>query len=116
MPGLLAEALHVPAFADSDIEWLMRSRLDEILVELADPDRRAARQLSAELFPASARMSRPRKGTATASRGSTWRLCAALPCSQVACHDHRGHHGRPDPCFLRVTAYPVHAHTLPLRP
>jgi predicted Zn-dependent peptidase len=61
--GLLAEALHAPAFADSEIERLVRNRLDEIPLELANPGRRAARQLSEELFPASSRLSRPRKGT-----------------------------------------------------
>ena len=61
--GLLAEALHAPAFADSEIERLVRNRLDEIPLELANPGRRAAKQLSQELFPASARLSRPRKGT-----------------------------------------------------
>jgi predicted Zn-dependent peptidase len=61
--GLLAEALHEPAFADSEIERLVRNRLDEIPLELANPGRRAAKQLSHELFPASARLSRPRKGT-----------------------------------------------------
>ena len=52
-----------PAFADSEIERLVRNRLDEIPLELANPGRRAAKQLSQELFPASARLSRPRKGT-----------------------------------------------------
>ena len=61
--GLLAEALIEPTFADSEIERLVRNRLDEIPLELANPGRRAAKQLSQELFPASARMSRPRKGT-----------------------------------------------------
>ena len=61
--GLLAEALHAPAFAGSEIERLVRNRLDGIPLELANPGRRAARQLAQELFPASARMSRPRKGT-----------------------------------------------------
>jgi predicted Zn-dependent peptidase len=61
--GLLAEALHAPAFADGEIERLVRNRLDEIPLELANPGRRAARQLSEELFPASSRLSRPRKGT-----------------------------------------------------
>ena len=61
--GLLAEALHAPAFAASEIERLVRNRLDEIPLELANPGRRAARQLSQELFPASSRLSRPRKGT-----------------------------------------------------
>jgi predicted Zn-dependent peptidase len=61
--GLLTEALHEPAFAESEIERLVRNRLDEIPLELANPGRRAAKQLSHELFPASARLSRPRKGT-----------------------------------------------------
>ena len=60
---LLAEALHTPAFSGSEIGRLVRNRLDEIPLELANPGRRAAKQLSQELFPASARMSRPRKGT-----------------------------------------------------
>lgn len=41
----------------------MRNRLDEIPHETANPGRRAAKQLSKELFPASLRMSRPRQGT-----------------------------------------------------
>ena len=41
----------------------MRNRLDEIPHELANPSRRAAKELSKELFPAAARMSRPRQGT-----------------------------------------------------
>src|ERR1019366_8207331 len=53
--GLLAEALDTPAFAGSEIERLVRNRLDEIPLELANPGRRAAKQLSQELFPASAR-------------------------------------------------------------
>jgi predicted Zn-dependent peptidase len=61
--GLLTEALHEPAFADSEVERLVRNRLDGIPIELANPGRRAAKQLSQELFPASARMSRPRRGT-----------------------------------------------------
>lgn len=61
--GLLAEALRSPAFAASEVERLVRNRLDEIPHELASPPRRAAKQLSAELFPESARMSRPRGGT-----------------------------------------------------
>src|SRR6202042_2980739 len=36
---------------------------DRIPYEMANPGRRAAKQLSQELFPASARMSRPRQGT-----------------------------------------------------
>jgi predicted Zn-dependent peptidase len=61
--GLLAEALHAPTFPDSEIERLVRNRLDGIRLEMASPARRAAKQLAQELFPASARMSRPRKGT-----------------------------------------------------
>ena len=61
--GLLAEALHTPTFADSEIERLVRNRLDEIPLEMANPGRRAAKQLAQELFPASARLSRPRAGT-----------------------------------------------------
>jgi predicted Zn-dependent peptidase len=60
--GLLAEALQAPAFPRSEIERLVRNRLDEILLEMASPGLRAAKQLALELFPASARLSRPRKG------------------------------------------------------
>ncbi|WP_433404546.1 M16 family metallopeptidase [Streptomyces sp. CA-146814] len=61
--GLVAEALRAPAFAESEIERLVGNRLDEIPHEKANPSRRAAKQLSKELFPATARMSRPRLGT-----------------------------------------------------
>src|ERR1039457_6325729 len=61
--GLLAEALQAPTFPRSEIERLVRNRLDEIPLEMANPGRRAARQLARELFPASARLSRPRAGT-----------------------------------------------------
>ncbi|WP_411151766.1 M16 family metallopeptidase [Streptomyces sp. A30] len=61
--GLIADALRAPAFADSEIERLVRNRLDEIPHELANPSRRAAKELSKELFPATSRMSRPRQGT-----------------------------------------------------
>ncbi|MFF1481746.1 M16 family metallopeptidase, partial [Streptomyces sp. NPDC058301] len=61
--GLLAEALRAPAFDDAEVDRLVRNRLDEIPHELANPARRAAQQLSRELFPATARMSRPRQGT-----------------------------------------------------
>ncbi|MER0448767.1 pitrilysin family protein [Streptomyces sp. Edi4] len=61
--SLLAEALAAPAFADSEIERLVRNRLDEIPHEQANPARRAAKQLSKELFPATSRISRPRQGT-----------------------------------------------------
>ncbi|MFG3589251.1 M16 family metallopeptidase [Streptomyces sp. NPDC047990] len=61
--GLLADALRAPAFAESEIERLVRNRLDEIPHESANPARRAAKELSRELFPAGSRMSRPRQGT-----------------------------------------------------
>jgi len=61
--GLLTEALREPAFAGTEVERLVRNRLDEIPLELANPRRRAARQLSRELFPAGSRLSRPRQGT-----------------------------------------------------
>jgi predicted Zn-dependent peptidase len=71
--GLLAEALRAPAFPASEIERLVRNRLDEIPIELANPARRAAKQLAQELFPASSRLSRPRQGTA----GTVARIDAA---------------------------------------
>lgn len=61
--GLLSDALRAPAFAESEVERLVRNRLDEIPHELANPSRRAAKELSKELFPATSRMSRPRQGT-----------------------------------------------------
>ncbi|MFJ4682577.1 M16 family metallopeptidase [Streptomyces sp. NPDC088789] len=61
--ALLADALRAPAFADSEVERLVRNRLDEIPHELANPSRRAAKELSKELFPPTSRMSRPRQGT-----------------------------------------------------
>lgn len=61
--GLLAEALRAPAFDDSEVERLVRNRLDEIPHEMANPARRAAKELSKQLFPASLRMSRPRQGS-----------------------------------------------------
>ncbi|MDT0462189.1 M16 family metallopeptidase [Streptomyces gibsoniae] len=61
--GLLADALRAPAFDESEIERLVRNRLDEIPHEMANPARRAAKELSKELFPATSRMSRPRQGT-----------------------------------------------------
>jgi len=61
--GLLADALRAPAFADSEIERLVRNRLDEIPHETANPARRSAKQLYKELFPETSRMSRPRQGT-----------------------------------------------------
>ncbi|MFF0449258.1 M16 family metallopeptidase [Streptomyces sp. NPDC004609] len=61
--GLLSEALRAPAFADTEIERLVRNRLDEIPHETANPGRRAAKELYRQLFPSSLRMSRPRQGT-----------------------------------------------------
>ncbi|MFJ2257357.1 M16 family metallopeptidase [Streptomyces sp. NPDC087844] len=61
--GLLADALRAPAFEDGEIERLVRNRLDEIPHESANPARRAAKELSRQLFPADLRMSRPRQGT-----------------------------------------------------
>ncbi|RLV10471.1 peptidase M16 [Streptomyces griseocarneus] len=61
--ALLADALRAPAFPESEIERLVRNRLDEIPHELANPARRAAMALSQHLFPADARISRPRQGT-----------------------------------------------------
>lgn len=61
--GLLADALRAPAFEDSEIERLVRNRLDEIPHEAANPARRAAKELAKQLFPATSRMSRPRQGT-----------------------------------------------------
>ncbi|WP_328540739.1 M16 family metallopeptidase [Streptomyces sp. NBC_00344] len=61
--GLLAAALRAPAFAESEVERLVGNRLDEIPHEQANPSRRAAKELSKQLFPAASRMSRPRQGT-----------------------------------------------------
>ncbi|MGW1979027.1 M16 family metallopeptidase [Streptomyces sp. NPDC001889] len=61
--GLVAEALRAPAFLDTEIERLVRNRLDEIPHETANPGRRAAKELYRQLFPESLRMSRPRQGT-----------------------------------------------------
>ncbi|WP_328878667.1 M16 family metallopeptidase [Streptomyces sp. NBC_00299] len=61
--GLLADALRAPGFEDAEVERLVRNRLDEIPHELANPSRRAAKELSRQLFPATSRMSRPRQGT-----------------------------------------------------
>lgn len=61
--ALLADALRSPAFPDDEVERLVANRLDEIPHELANPGRRAAIALYAELFPADQRISRPRQGT-----------------------------------------------------
>ena len=75
--GLLAEALRAPAFADSEVERLVRNRLDEIPHELANPARRAAKELSKELFPADRAHVAPAPGhRGDGRRGSTPRPCA----------------------------------------
>ncbi|MCX3060578.1 M16 family metallopeptidase [Streptomyces beihaiensis] len=61
--ALLADALRAPAFEDSEIERLVRNRLDEIPHETANPAIRAAKELSKHLFPAGSRLSRPRQGS-----------------------------------------------------
>ncbi|MQS14301.1 insulinase family protein [Streptomyces kaniharaensis] len=62
--ALLADALRAPAFPEDEIERLVANRLDEIVHEQANPARRAAKALYAELFEATDRLSRPRSGTA----------------------------------------------------
>ncbi|WP_436777154.1 M16 family metallopeptidase [Yinghuangia sp. YIM S09857] len=62
--GLMADAVRAPAFPADEVDRLVRQRLDEIVHELASPARRAAIALYGELFDASARISRPRAGTA----------------------------------------------------
>ena len=95
--GLLAEALREPAFAATEVERLVRNRLDEIPLELANPRRRAARQLSRELFPASSRLSRPRQGTEdTVARIDADSVRAFYAGACAGRREHRGHRGRPD--------------------
>ncbi|MEV4560969.1 pitrilysin family protein [Kitasatospora sp. NPDC049285] len=60
---LLGDALRVPALPEEEIERLVANRLDEIVHEQANPARRAAKALSATLFPAADRLSRPRAGS-----------------------------------------------------
>ncbi|MBW1600816.1 insulinase family protein [Streptomyces sp. JJ66] len=67
--SLLADALRAPAFPEAEVARLVANRLDEIPHELANPARRAAIAVSAELFPADSRMSRPRQGTEETVRG-----------------------------------------------
>ncbi|WP_035852969.1 M16 family metallopeptidase [Kitasatospora azatica] len=61
---LLADALRAPALPADEIERLVANRLDEIVHEQANPARRAAKALYAELFAAEDRLSRPRSGSA----------------------------------------------------
>ncbi|GAA2795214.1 M16 family metallopeptidase [Kitasatospora aburaviensis] len=62
--SLLADALRAPALPEDEIERLVANRLDEIVHEQANPARRAAKALYAELFDGADRLSRPRGGTA----------------------------------------------------
>ena len=48
---LLTDALAEPAFAATEVDRLVRNRLDAIPIELANPGLRAAIQLAHELFP-----------------------------------------------------------------
>ncbi|GAA1981818.1 pitrilysin family protein [Kitasatospora viridis] len=66
---LLADALRAPALPAEEIERLVANRLDEITHELANPARRAAKALYAELFAAEDRLSRPRSGSAETVQG-----------------------------------------------
>ncbi|MDH6136048.1 putative Zn-dependent peptidase [Kitasatospora sp. MAA4] len=61
---LLADALRSPALPEDEIERLVANRLDEIVHEQANPARRAAKALYAELFDSADRLSRPRAGSA----------------------------------------------------
>lgn len=61
--GLLADALRAPAFLPEEVERLVANRLDEIPHEQANPARRAAQALYADLFESAERISRPRQGT-----------------------------------------------------
>ncbi|MFC8449963.1 M16 family metallopeptidase [Kitasatospora sp. NPDC057223] len=66
---LLADALRAPALPEDEIERLVANRLDEIVHEQANPARRAAKALYADLFDAADRLSRPRGGTADSVKG-----------------------------------------------
>jgi predicted Zn-dependent peptidase len=67
--GLLADAVRAPAFPEGEVERLVANRLDEIPHELANPARRAAVALYADLFDSAHRISRPRQGSeATVAR------------------------------------------------
>lgn len=61
---LLAETLRGPALDDDDVRRLVRERLDEIAQEDADPGSRAMRELRAQMFPATSRISLPSGGSA----------------------------------------------------
>jgi zinc protease len=62
--GLLREALAEPAFPDTEVRRILRSRLAEIEQERASAPHRAGKELITTLYAASARASRPAAGTA----------------------------------------------------
>jgi len=68
---LLADALRAPALPEDEIERLVANRLDEIVHEQANPARRAAKALYADLFDSADRLSRPRSGTADSVKNIT---------------------------------------------
>ena len=74
--GLLTEALHTPTFPRSEIERLVRNRLDKIPLEMANPGQRAAKQLAQELFRRPRGCPGPARAPRTPSHGSTRRACA----------------------------------------
>jgi predicted Zn-dependent peptidase len=80
---LLADAVRAPALPEDEIERLVANRLDEIVHEQANPSRRAAFALYAELFEASDRISRPRAGTADSVRGIDREAVAAFYAAHV---------------------------------
>lgn len=116
--GLLADALRAPAFAEAEIERLVRNRLDEIPHEQANPARRAAKELSRQLFPAGASpdparaprrpssgSTRPPSAPSTSgtsarpppppSSSATWRAPTSAPCSPEASAPGRATPGSP---------------------
>ncbi|GAA2258692.1 MULTISPECIES: M16 family metallopeptidase [Kitasatospora] len=68
---LLADALRAPALPEDEIDRLVANRLDEIVHELANPARRAAKAFYATLFDETDRLSRPRSGTAETVKNVT---------------------------------------------
>lgn len=60
---LLADVVRGPALADSDVQRLIRERLEDIAQEDADPGTRAMRELRARVFPPGSRGNRPTGGT-----------------------------------------------------
>ena len=94
--GLLADALRAPAFPDSEVERLVRNRLDEIPHELANPARRAAKELSKELFPADSADVPPAPGHRGDGRGDRLRgRTRLLRGARPPRHGHRRGRRRP---------------------